>query len=103
MHKFNLQKECPIYLPAYCQSERQRDSLTDYLSVCVYVCVSLALSRTRLILFVVIFQLASAICDVADTSLQITNAFIHCSWCNEHFSLKVLHTIKVRKNTGLAT
>ena len=29
------------------------------------------------------------------TSQQIANMFIHCSWCNEHFSVKVLQHIRV--------
>ena len=29
------------------------------------------------------------------TSQQIVDMFIHCSWCNEHFSIKVLQHIRV--------
>lgn len=41
-------------------------------------------------------QVSTAICDVMGTSQQIINMFIHCSWCNEHFSIKVLQHIRVR-------
>ena len=39
--------------------------------------------------------MSTAICDVMGTSQQIANMFIHCSWCNEHFSVKVLQHIRV--------
>ena len=42
-----------------------------------------------------ISQVSTAICDVIGTSQQIVNMFIHCSWCNEHFSIKVLQHIRV--------
>ena len=41
-------------------------------------------------------QVSTAICDVMGTLQQIVNMFIHCSWCNEHFSIKVLQHIRVR-------
>ncbi|EDO44319.1 predicted protein, partial [Nematostella vectensis] len=37
-----------------------------------------------------------AVCEVADTSEQISNMFIHCSWCNENFSTKVLQHLKIQ-------
>lgn len=40
-------------------------------------------------------EMSAAICDVMGTSQQITNMFVHCSWCNEHFSMKVLQHIKI--------
>ncbi|XP_015755638.1 PREDICTED: ubiquitin carboxyl-terminal hydrolase 24-like [Acropora digitifera] len=40
-------------------------------------------------------EMSAAICDVMVTSQQITNMFVHCSWCNEHFSMKVLQHIKI--------
>lgn len=40
-------------------------------------------------------EMSTAICDVMGTSQQIANMFIHCSWCNEHFSVKVLQHIRV--------
>lgn len=39
-------------------------------------------------------EVSTAICDVMGTSQQIINMFIHCSWCNEHFSIKVLQHIR---------
>ncbi|KAJ7330598.1 Ubiquitin carboxyl-terminal hydrolase 24 [Desmophyllum pertusum] len=39
-------------------------------------------------------EVSTAICDVMGTSQQIVNMFVHCSWCNEHFSVKVLQHIR---------
>lgn len=39
-------------------------------------------------------EVSTAICDVLGTSQQIINMFIHCSWCNEDFSVKVLKHIR---------